>query len=96
MAEHLNLLGKNVLVKLDEENKTTTSGIILKNAINAYSTGIVRYCSHNDYPKDGCMITSKINCGDKVLFFKSLGFEFDYEGEKLLLIEEDKILGTLI
>lgn len=79
-------LGTKVIVKEDEiENKTTT-GIILTNPKEKATMGIVISSG------DKCEM---IKTGDKVLFSKYSGSNITFENEKYLSIEEKDLLGII-
>lgn len=82
-------LGKRVLIKREEEQKTTTSGIILPdNAKEKPLQGTVVAVATKAAKKG-------IKEGDKVIFGKYKGTEINVDGEELLILESDDILGIL-
>jgi chaperonin GroES len=79
-------MGKRVLIKRVEEEKTTASGIIIPD-------------SAKDKPSEGVVkeIGTKVkglSKKDKVLFGQYAGSEVTIEGEKYLIMNEDEILGV--
>ncbi len=82
-------LGKRVLIKREEEQKTTASGIILPdNAKEKPLQGTVVAVAAKAAKKG-------IKEGDKVIFGKYKGTEINVDGEELLILESDDILGIL-
>ncbi|DAB40253.1 MAG TPA: co-chaperone GroES [Sulfurovum sp. UBA12169] len=82
-------LGKRVLIKREEEQKTTASGIILPdNAKEKPLQGTVIALAEKAAKKG-------IKEGDKVIFGKFKGTEITMDGQELLILESDDILGIL-
>ncbi|MBD3790503.1 MAG: co-chaperone GroES [Campylobacterales bacterium] len=82
-------LGKRVLIRREEEQKTTASGIILPdNAKEKPLQGTVLAVGEKAHKKG-------ITEGDKVVFGKYAGVEITMDGEELLVLESDDILGIL-
>jgi chaperonin GroES len=80
-------LGKRVLVKRLEEEKTTSSGIIIPdNAKEKPSKGEVVAVSSE---------VTELACGNNVVFGKYAGNEVSLEGEKYLVIDVDDIFGII-
>lgn len=80
-------LGKRVLVKRLEEEKTTSSGIIIPdNAKEKPSKGEVVAVSSE---------VTELTCGNNVVFGKYAGNEVSLEGEKYLVIDVDDIFGII-
>lgn len=84
-------LGKNVLIKLAEEEKVTESGIILpgKSEAEKSQEGEVVLVGES---KD---IHPKIKSGVKVVFEKYEGLEMEMDKQKFLIIKSKKILAVL-
>lgn len=83
-------LGKRVLVKRLEEEKKTTSGIIIPdNATEKPSAGVVEEISQ-EVEKENIL-----KKGDKVLFGKYKGDEVKIGNDTYVVLEEKDILGVL-
>lgn len=83
-------LGKRVLVQRVEEEKKTSSGIIIPdNATEKPSIGVVKEVSA-EVSKDG-----EVKVGDKVLFGKYKGNEVKIDDTDYVVLEQEDILGVL-
>ena len=47
------------------------------------------------YSDEGKLIPIEVKAGDRILFGKYSGSEFKHEGEDLLILREDDILGII-
>ncbi|WP_147818717.1 co-chaperone GroES [Salidesulfovibrio onnuriiensis] len=79
-------LHDRVIVKRTAEEETTAGGIIIPD-------------SAKEKPQGGEVLAAGPECkslkaGDAVLFAKYAGTEFNSEGEELLIMREDDILGV--
>lgn len=75
-----------ILLQPEKKEGVTSSGIVLPDDDKAPQTAIVIL--------KGSSVTAPVEIGDKVLFRKYAPDEFEYEGEKYLLCEEDDILAV--
>ncbi len=83
-------LGKRVLVQRVEEEKKTSSGIIIPdNATEKPSIGVVKEVSA-EVSKD-----DEVKVGDKVLFGKYKGNEVKIDDIDYVVLEQEDILGVL-
>lgn len=89
-------LHDRVIVKRNDAEQKTASGIIIPDTakekpqegeIVAVGTGIRK--------EDGTILPLAVKEGDKVLFGKYAGTEIKVEGEELLMMKEDDILGII-
>lgn len=88
-------LGDRVVIKRLEAEETTKSGIVLPGAakekpqlakvIAVGPGGIV----------DGKEVKMDVKVGDKVFFSKYSGTEVKIDGEELLIVKQDDILGIV-
>ncbi|RDU72603.1 co-chaperone GroES [Helicobacter aurati] len=83
-------LGKRVLVERVEEEKKTSSGLIIPdNATEKPSIGIIKELS-KEVEKEG-----ELNKNDKVLFGKYKGNEVKIDNQDFIVLESEDILGVL-
>lgn len=81
-------LGKRVVIRKEEAEEKTASGIVLPSQAQ-------------EQPQVATVVavgTSekiKVKVGDKVIFAKYSGTEIKYEGEELIIIEDDKLLAIV-
>jgi len=85
-----------IILKL-EETKYTGSLIIPESAKDAPSIGIVTHVGPGPWSSDMSepeMLMTKV--GDRVLFAKYSGADFEWKGEKLLLLRESEIICYIV
>jgi chaperonin GroES len=89
-------LHDRVIVKRNDAETKTASGIIIPDTakekpqegeIVAAGSGIRR--------DDGSLLPLDVKKGDKILFGKYAGTEIKIDGEELLMMKEDDILGVI-
>ncbi len=83
-------IGNRVLVKSQEKEKTTSSGIIIPDSVgesNKPKTGEVVAI--------GSTITEPIEIGDMVVYGKFAGFEVELKGVKHMVLQMDDVLGVM-
>ena len=89
-------LGDRILVKRIKEEERTKGGIIIPDtAKEKPQEGKVVSVGKGKYGDDGKLIPIEVKAGDKILFGKYSGSEFKLEGEDLLILREDDILGII-
>ena len=89
-------LGDRILVKrIKEEERTKGRIIIPDTAKEKPQEGKVVAVGKGKYSDDGKLIPIEVKAGDKILFGKYSGSEFKHEGEDLLILREDDILGII-
>ena len=89
-------LGDRVLVKRVEEESKTKGGIIIPDtAKEKPQEGEVVAVGEGKYKDDGSRQPLDVKQGDRVLFGKYSGSEIKIDGEELLIMREDEILGIL-
>ena len=89
-------LGDRILVKRIKEEERTKGGIIIPDtAKEKPQEGKVVSVGKGKYGDDGKLIPIEVKAGDKILFGKYSGSEFKHEGEDLLILREDDILGII-
>jgi chaperonin GroES len=89
-------LQDRVIVKrLDEEQKTAGGIIIPDTAKEKPQKGEIVAAGPGKRKEDGALVPLDVKKGDKVLFAKYAGTEIKVEGEELLMMREDDIMGVI-
>jgi len=89
-------LHDRVLVKRIEEEQKTKGGIIIPDtAKEKPQMGEVIAAGGGRKTEDGKVIPLDVKKGDKILFSKYAGNEIKVEGEELLIMREEDILGII-
>jgi len=95
MAQKLTPLHDRVLIRRVQEAETVRGGIIIPDtAKEKPQEGIVIAVGTGRYEK-GQTVPLAVKEGDRVLFGKYSGTEIKIDGETLLIMKEDEILGIL-
>ncbi len=88
-------LGDRILIKRIKEEEKTKGGIIIPDtAKEKPQEGKVIAVGKGKY-EEGKLIPIEVRVGDKILFGKYSGSEIKLEGEDLIIMREDDILGIL-
>ncbi len=89
-------LQDRVIVKRLEEEEKTKGGIIIPDtAKEKPMEGLVISVGKGKTADDGKLIKPDVKEGDRILFGKYSGTEVKIDGEELLIMREDDILGIL-
>ncbi len=89
-------LHDRVIVKRLEEETTTAGGIVLPgSAAEKPSQGIVLAVGSGKALDNGTVRALEVKVGDKVLFGKYSGNEVKVDGEDLIVMREEDIMGIL-
>ena len=89
-------LGDRILVKRIKEEEKTKGGIIIPDtAKEKPQEGKVVAVGKGKVADDGKLIAPEVKAGDKILFGKYSGSEIKLEGEDLIVLREDDILGII-
>jgi chaperonin GroES len=89
-------LGDRILVKRIKEEEKTKGGIIIPDtAKEKPQEGKVMAVGKGKVADDGKLITPEVKAGDKILFGKYSGSEIKLEGDDLIVLREDDILGII-
>ena len=84
-----------VVRRIDAEEKTKGGIIIPDTAQEKPQEGEVIAAGLGKYKEDGSRQPLDVNAGDRVLFGKYGGSEITVNGEQLLIMREDEILGII-
>lgn len=96
MATTIKPLHDRVIVRRIEENTTTTGGIIIPDSAKEKpQEGEIIAAGEGKYKENGERQTLDVKDGDRVLFGKYSGSEITIDGEELLIMREDEILGII-
>jgi chaperonin GroES len=89
-------LHDRVIVKRVEEETTTPGGIVLPgSAAEKPSQGKVLAVGNGKQLDNGSVREMSVKVGDKVLFGKYSGNEVKVDGEELIVMREEDIMGVL-
>ncbi|MBU0652560.1 MAG: co-chaperone GroES [Proteobacteria bacterium] len=89
-------LQDRVIVKRIEEEAKTKGGIIIPDtAKEKPMEGLVISVGKGKTADDGKLIKPDVKAGDRILFGKYSGTEVKIDGDELLIMREDDILGIL-
>jgi len=96
MATNIRPLHDRVIVKRIDEGEQVRGGIIIPDtAKEKPQEGEVVAVGEGKYKEDGTRQALDVKAGDRVLFGKYSGSEIKIDGEELLIMREDEILGIL-
>ena len=96
MTTNIKPLHDRVIVKRIDEGEQVRGGIIIPDtAKEKPQEGEVIAIGEGKYRDDGTRQELDVKTGDRVLFGKFGGSEIKLDGEELLIIREDEILGII-
>jgi chaperonin GroES len=96
MATNIRPLHDRVIVRRIEEGEQVRGGIIIPDtAKEKPQEGEVVAAGDGKYKEDGTRQSLDVRPGDRVLFGKYSGSEIKIDGEELLIMREDEILGII-
>lgn len=90
-------LHDRVIVKRLEEERTTASGIVIPDSASGEKPdqGIIQAIGNGKRLEDGSNSALDVKVGEKVLFGKYAGQEVKVDGEDLLVMREEDIMGIV-
>jgi chaperonin GroES len=89
-------LHDRVIVKRLEEERKSAGGIVIPDtAAEKPSQGEILYVGPGKRDDNGKVIEMGVKPGDKILFGKYSGQEFKMDGQDLLHMREDDIIGIV-
>ncbi|MCB1984747.1 MAG: co-chaperone GroES [Burkholderiales bacterium] len=89
-------LHDRVIVKRLEEERKTASGIVIPDsATEKPDQGEILAVGKGKVAEDGSVRALEVKVGDKVLFGKYSGQAVKVEGEELLVMREEDIMGVI-
>ena len=96
MTTNIKPLYDRVVVKRIEEGEQVRGGIIIPDSAKEKpQEGEVIAAGEGKYREDGSRQPLNVKVGDRVLFGKYSSSEIKIDGEELLIIREDEILGII-
>ena len=96
MSVNIRPLHDRVILRRIEEGEQVRGGIIIPDSAKEKpQEGEVVAVGEGKYREDGTRQTLDVKAGDRVLFGKYSGSEIKLDGEELLIMREDEILGII-
>ena len=96
MASNIQPLGQRVLVKRVEAEEVASGGIIIPDSAKEKPLrGEIVATGNGKSTEDGKRLPLEVKTGDQVLFSKYAGTELKLDGEELLMMREEDVLGIL-
>ena len=96
MSTNITPLHDRVIVRRIEEGEQIRGGIIIPDSAKEKpQEGEVVAAGAGKYKEDGTRQSLDVKAGDRVLFGKYSGSEIKIDGEELLIMREDEILGII-
>ncbi len=96
MSTNITPLHDRVIVRRIDEGEQVRGGIIIPDtAKEKPQEGEVVAAGQGKYKEDGTRQPLDVKPGDRVLFGKYSGSEIKIDGEELLIMREDEILGII-
>src|SRR3982751_3657540 len=96
MTTNITPLHDRIIVKRIEEGEQVRGGIIIPDSAKEKpQEGEVIAVGEGKYGKDGKRQALDVKAGDRVLFGKYSSSEVKIDGEELLIMREDEILGII-
>jgi len=96
MATKLTPLHDRILVRRVEEAETTRGGLIIPDtAKDKPQEGEVVSVGKGKSNEDGVVRPLDVKAGDRILFGKYSGTEVKLDGEELLIMREEEVLGII-
>ena len=89
-------LHDRVVVKRMEEERTSAGGIVIPDsATEKPSRGEILAVGNGKVKDNGEVVALDVKVGDTVLFGKYAGTEVKVEGDEVLIMREDDIMGVI-
>jgi len=96
MKTNIQPLHDRVIVKRIDEGEQVRGGIIIPDSAKEKpQEGEVIAVGEGKYKEDGSRKALDVKAGDRVLFGKYTSSEIKIDGEELLIVREDEILGII-
>ncbi len=97
MATNIKPLHDRVIIRRIEDSTDKTAGglFIPDTAKEKPQEGEVIAAGDGKYKEDGTRQALDVKAGDRVLFGKYSGSEIKLDGEELIIMREDEILGVI-
>jgi len=97
MATNITPLHDRVILRrIEDTNNQTAGGLFIPDSAKEKpQEGEVIAAGEGKYKEDGSRQSLDVKAGDRVLFGKYSGSEIKLDGEELLIMREDEILGII-
>lgn len=90
------LYDRIVVKRIEEQEQQSAGGIIIPDSAKEKpQEGEVRAVGKGKRLEDGKVVPLDVQVGDRILFGKYSGSEIKLEGEELIIMREDEVLGVL-
>ena len=90
------LYDRIVVKRLESQDETTASGLIIPDSAKEKpQEGEVVAVGKGKRLEDGKVVSLDVQVGDRILFGKYSGSEVKIDGNELLIMREDEVLGIL-
>ncbi|WP_165043978.1 co-chaperone GroES [Adlercreutzia sp. ZJ138] len=88
-------LGDRVIVKQDEAEETTASGLLIASENKEKpSSGIVLSVGEGKMDKNGNMVPVPVKVGDHVVYGKYNGTAIKMDGDEVVILRSDELLAV--
>lgn len=95
MSSKIRPLHDRVIVKRLDEERTSPGGIVIPDSAKEKPVqGKVLAVGKGKILDNGSVLAPDVKVGDKVLFGKYSGSEVKVDGEELVVLKEDEIIGV--
>ena len=90
-------LHDRLIVRRQEEERTTASGIVIPESASAEKPdqGVIEAVGNGKLLEDGNVRKLDVKVGDKVLFGKYAGQAVTVDGDELLVMKEEDVMGII-
>jgi chaperonin GroES len=90
-------LHDRLIVRRKEEERTTASGIVIPESASAEKPdqGVIEAVGKGKLLEDGNVRKLDVKVGDKVLFGKYAGQAVTVDGDELLVMKEEDVMGII-
>jgi chaperonin GroES len=96
MTTNITPLHDRVIVKRIDEGEQIRGGIVIPDSAKEKpQEGEVIAAGKGKYKEDGTRQLLDVKQGDRILFGKYTGAEIKLDGEELLIMREDEVLGII-
>ncbi len=97
MATNIKPLHDRVIIRrIEDTNNQTAGGLFIPDSAKEKpQEGEVIAAGEGKYKEDGTRQALDVKAGDHILFGKYSGSEIKLDGEELLIMREDEILGII-
>ena len=90
-------LHDRLIVRRKEEERTTASGMVIPESASAEKPdqGVIEAVGNGKLLEDGNVRKLDVKVGDKVLFGKYAGQAVTVDGDELLVMKEEDVMGII-